>query len=509
MVNHASMKRVRNYFLPIIIISTVGTVLLFLSSNHLNPFNNCIHNFNCGGDDSNVLNPIFQDLHPEASPSTKQLEVQKYFPYCPPDKCSHGHWVPRIPPFETYEEVERFINIYHKHGLDPGNRLFDPEPEPEPLSGVRITEEQRRQRLVEMANWVWEPGFGKVVPFDAEELVVRLLKSAAGLFVIGDSVTIHWFYTIHHRIHQAGLILEEYHEGPLAHAALAQWRLDMNHPACQELVQRAGIPLSRAQRPILTHIATHMLITPNELKKIFRAEWGYVHHHYHFMVEGWHTAIAELTTEKDGEREKGVNEDSLVVVSNGPHWSRLRLRGYVEETDYDSFRRRIEYGYHESIKVTMANLATSPHTTLFFRSISPGHPRCAEFPVPFSSMHEAEDWSHQPGHDKPDPEEWDWDRFPSRNEMWRKAIREYEEERTKGDGVWNGRGNKWIYLDNWEMDFQRVDSHTGYWDCLHYVLPFQHNQWTDMLFHRLFVEERLNRTQRAMHLEPMALKSTA
>ncbi|KAF5347679.1 hypothetical protein D9758_014840 [Tetrapyrgos nigripes] len=506
MIHHASTSRFRN----ILYILTVGAFLLFLCSEHLNSFTNYTYIYTTNGDgDTNSLNTTSQNFEQEmpdyaSEPvppplSPEELEIQKYSPYCPPDRCAHGHWVPRVPPFQTYEEADRWINVYHKDGLDPGLRLPDPEPEPVPVSGVRITEEQKKDRYLEMSNWVWESEFGKVVPFDAEELVVRLLKSAGGLFLVGDSLTIHWLYTVHHRIYQAGLKLEEYHEGPLQYEGLApQYRLDMNHPPCQELVQRAGIPLERAYRPILTHIVAQSLVTPDELKKIFRADWAYVHHHHYFTVNNWEVALAELTKEVDGERARGVNEDSLVVVSNGAHWSRVRLRGYVEETtDYEGFRRRIEHGYSEMIKVVMGNLAPLPHTTLFFRSISPGHPLCPQFPVPFSSMHDAEDWSLQPGHEKPDPEEWDWDMFPERNDKWRQAIRKYEESRLESsDGLWNGRGNKWIYLDFWSMDFQRIDAHTGYWDCLHYALPFEHNQWTDMLFHRLVVESRL--TERDM-----------
>ncbi|KAF5347671.1 hypothetical protein D9758_014839 [Tetrapyrgos nigripes] len=75
----------------------------------------------------------------------------------------------------------------------------------------------------------------------------------------------------------------------------------------------------------------------------------------------------------------------------------------------------------------MANLARLSHTTLFFRSISPGHPICPQYRQPFSSIHGARNWSLQAGHDNPEPEEWDWDMFP-RNEKWREAIRNYERE---------------------------------------------------------------------------------
>ncbi|KAF5347672.1 hypothetical protein D9758_014847 [Tetrapyrgos nigripes] len=486
MTDYASTSRLRN----ILYILTVGAFLLFLCSEHLNSFTNHTYIYTTNGDgDTNSLNATSQNIKQEMpdypselvppSLSPEELEIQKYSPYCPPDRCAHGHWISRVPPFQTHEEADRWINLYHKHGLDPGLRLPDPEPEPVPVSGVRMTEEQKKERYLEMSNWVWESEFGKVVPFDAEELVVRFLKSAGGLFLVG------------------GLKLEEYHEGPLQYEGLApQYRLDMNHPPCQELVRRARIPLERAYRPILTHFVAQLLVTPDELKKIFRADWAYVHHQHYFTVNNWEVALAELTKEVDGERARGVNEDGLAVVSNGAHWSRVRLRGYVEETtDYEGFRRRIEHGYSEmwlwrtsllSLTLHSSSVPSLPVILYAHSSLSPFLP-CTMPKIGLYSQ----------ATKKPDPEEWDWDMFPERNDKWREAIRKYEEARLESsDGLWNGGGNKWIYLDFWSMDFQRIDAHTGYWDCLHYALPFEHNQWTDMLFHRLVVESRLTERSR-------------
>ncbi|KAF5347678.1 hypothetical protein D9758_014841 [Tetrapyrgos nigripes] len=426
-------------------------------------------------------------------PSGQDVDVQKYGPFCPSDKCAQGHWVPRVPRFETYEQAENAINTaYNKNGEDRGFRMPDVELEPEP---VTITEEQRRERILEISNWVWKPQFGEVIPFNVEEFVLKLLKSPGGMFLVGDSLTTHHFLTIFHRISQADFKLDAYAEdGPFkGHPYVVQYNLDVNHPRNQALINMAGIPASRASRPILTHVVAHVLTTPKEMNKIFRTDWEYVHNHHFAQVEGWQDFLAEKTRPREGE--VSITEDNLVIVNTGAHWSRSTLHGYVgKQSDRAAFSRKIEHGHSVMIKTMIASMASLSQTTVFFRSTSPGHSSCMQHYRPFSSIEAAKDFTEKPENNKETTEQWwDWDMFASRNEMWRAEIKKYEEERNANN--WNGKGSKWVYLDFWQMDLQRADAHSGYWDCLHYIVPFEFKEWTDMIFHYLFVEERLKERQ--------------
>ncbi|KAF5346805.1 hypothetical protein D9758_015729 [Tetrapyrgos nigripes] len=457
---------------------------------------------------------------PPPPPTPEDLEEQRYFPYCPPSKCAYGHWIPRPTPFTTFEEAHKAI-IYNKN--DPGPGL--PDPHPPTGEGVEYTEEEKKERgrtrVLEMANWVWQSDFGEVVKFDVEEFVVRLLRSPGGLIIVGDfklneNIPSFPFNTITHPYHFHPTVAGGGGKGEGTH--VYQFALNLDHPPCQELVKRFGIPLERAKRPILTHIVDQTLIRPEELNKVFRTEFGYVHKHKYTQVEGWEGVVAGMVKPREEEKDGGVVEESLLVLSSGAHWSRAGLHGYNEQLPTEVLRRRIEYAYGEMVKSTIRRLSPLLHTSIFFRSISPGHPAChlPTFTTPFPSLAEAKDWLAKPGNAEAEVVEWDWDSFESRNDMWRRGIGGYEEERTRGsrddgeqegqDGeeaqvdetwLWKGKGARFVYLDFWSMDLQRIDAHTltetrkGHWDCLHYAIPYVHNQWTELLFHRLVVEKRV------------------
>ncbi|KAF5357608.1 hypothetical protein D9758_007430 [Tetrapyrgos nigripes] len=491
-------------FRNILFLFTFAAVLIFLSSTHLKSLDlyykyideqTLTSEQQLHEPSSNSPRPEFAQFPPNSSPSNDldlDLEIQKYSPYCPSDRCGQGRWVPRVPRFETVEEVQKAINIEsNKNGQDLGVRL--PDPEPEPFASVHAQE--KKENLLRTSNWVWESDFGELVPFDIEEFVIRLLKSPGGLFLIGDSLTSHHFWTVLGRILRAGIRMQtNTGEWPMKDQPyITQYSLDMSLPTCQELVRKAGIPLLRAKRPIITFILLQHLVSQKEFNQLFRAERGYVHDQIFAYVEGWQDFVAEMTKKREGEFENGVNEDSLVVINSGAHWSRSKLKGYILENDEEGMRRRVEHAYFEMIKLTLANLSPLSHSTVFIRSITPGHPSCGQYPSPFFSIEEANEWNSTPGNNEPLLKEYDWDAFGPRNEMWRNEIERYEQERNRDDkdGVWNGKGAKWVYLDFWEMDLQRIDAHFGHWDCLHYTIPFQQNQWTDMLFHRLVVEKHL------------------
>ncbi|THU84150.1 hypothetical protein K435DRAFT_783925 [Dendrothele bispora CBS 962.96] len=242
---------------------------------------------------------------------------------------------------------------------------------------------------------------------------------------------------------------------------------------------------------------------------------GYVHGWPKLTnVEDWVGFLDEMTMPREGE--EGVNEDSLVIVSSGAHWSRAALHDYIPKTlPMKIIRARIEHAYAEMVHTIIPALAPLRQTTVFFRSIAPGHSRCTQLTKPFlpargaRGLHSSwqfdgrvtlEDWFSQKENQEPDVAEWDWDSFGIRNLVWRDEIARYEEDRAgelwrEGEG--ETRGAKWIYLDFWNMDLQRGDAHTltvsqrGRSDCLHYAMPYVHNQWTDILWHYLALNSGL------------------
>ncbi|KAK7458742.1 hypothetical protein VKT23_009742 [Stygiomarasmius scandens] len=137
---------------------------------------------------------------------------------------------------------------------------------------------------------------------------------------------------------------------------------------------------------------------------------------------------------KPREGEDGVNEDSLVVVTSGAHWSRAGLHGYSPHTlSTPVICARIEPAYAEMVKTIIPALLTKP-----FRLANEEK----------DGRVTVEEWFSQKENQNLDVVEWDWDSFDTRNLVW-KEIAKYEEDRTsdlwvEGDGDdKKGRGAKW------------------------------------------------------------------
>jgi hypothetical protein len=103
-------------------------------------------------------------------------------PWCKGDECTTGSWQPRKPPFTSLNDLKPVYML-------PNPDWFwtcDPAPLP---NGESRTEEEASiagvKRQVDAANWVWAPDVGKMKDWDAEEFVIRMLRSPGGLILIG------------------------------------------------------------------------------------------------------------------------------------------------------------------------------------------------------------------------------------------------------------------------------------------------------------------------------------
>lgn len=109
--------------------------------------------------------------------------VPSNVPWCEGDQCTKGRWEPRtpvVPSPELLEHESTFPNPYRVSW-----RYCEPPPNP-----FRSEEERRalgEQRSIDVAAWTWVPDFGKMKAWDAEEFVVRLLRSPGGLILVGGT----------------------------------------------------------------------------------------------------------------------------------------------------------------------------------------------------------------------------------------------------------------------------------------------------------------------------------
>jgi hypothetical protein len=100
--------------------------------------------------------------------------------WCQGDQCTTGSWKPRQPPFQTLKELK---DSYMNHDSD---WFWTCEPAPGlPTRTEREKSEAGVKRQLDAANWVWEPDVGKMKSWDAEEFVIRMLRSPGGMIFIG------------------------------------------------------------------------------------------------------------------------------------------------------------------------------------------------------------------------------------------------------------------------------------------------------------------------------------
>ncbi|PFH47457.1 hypothetical protein AMATHDRAFT_102370, partial [Amanita thiersii Skay4041] len=385
-----------------------------------------------------------------------------------------------------------------------------PMPESDLLSGY--TEKQRRlgeeKRLLDVMNWVWMPWRGVVLSWDAEKFVVRLLRSPGGLFLIGDTVTKQHSDVLIHMLRQAGITLDlnpphlpqPSSQSPSLRRNVFQYVLRPSSATTLRLVRLAGVPRTRALRPVVTLVKDYMLAGEADVREIVErlgAPSGFRYVGALPSAEGWEDLVMEAAKPREGEP-RGAGEDTVVVLNTGHNWSRYQLSMLPSRKTGKEEQTRVREAFKQMVKLITGRLSSIPRLSVYYRSTSPGHPTCIQHAVPYPdydvaleaegkgmgavdlsevlSPAEEERWRRQ-----------DWDLFGTHNEVWNRTVGRLMRGRREG---WMRRvGARWAYWDVWEMAVQRPDAHLqpGV-DCLQWCLPSLMEEWTRQLYHFLTVE---------------------
>lgn len=88
------------------------------------------------------------------------------------------------------------------------------------------------------------------------------------------------------------------------------------------LQERAGVPDSRLQRPIYTKFDNHILIGEKEVREFtipLGAKENFPWYDIFEYFEGWESFVRDAATPREGE--KGVSEDTILVLNTGAHVS--------------------------------------------------------------------------------------------------------------------------------------------------------------------------------------------
>ncbi|KAG6853554.1 hypothetical protein C0991_003346 [Blastosporella zonata] len=419
--------------------------------------------------------------------------------WCQPKECASGKWEPREPPFTS---LDQFQAVY-------ANRLdvlwkgcaAIPDPDKKESDGRHSTDEER---LMQVMNWTWTPYTGELRTWDAEEFMVRLLRSPGGLILIGDSITQQHFHALGYLLNQANLDFDRNppHLPMYDHKNVRQMLLKPHDPLTRKVLERAGVPESRLERPVVTMLEEHMLIGERDIRSITErlgASKDYYWYHDFQRVPGWEQYVADAV--KPRPDEEGVTEDSILLMNAGAHWSRHELAMLPPRASDKEEQVKVKETYKGMMKMIIARLSPIDRLAIFYRSTAPGHPACENSANPYAddiAAREAEKNSNitprlkaqVEGEVKQQRARWDWDLFDVHNELWRRAIGGLMRDRAwRRSRTGMMRGAKWYYLDLWDVNLQRPDAHSepGI-DCLHWCLPSVLNEWTLHLYHNVFLQ---------------------
>lgn len=105
------------------------------------------------------------------------------------------------------------------------------------------------------------------------------------------------------------------------HKNVQQLLLKPHDPLTRKVLERAGVPESRLERPVVTMLEEHMLIGQRDIRAITEplgASKDYYWYHNFQRVPGWEKYVADAV-EPRPEEEGTVTEDSILVMNAGAH----------------------------------------------------------------------------------------------------------------------------------------------------------------------------------------------
>ncbi|KAJ2927342.1 hypothetical protein H1R20_g9758, partial [Candolleomyces eurysporus] len=419
---------------------------------------------------------------------------------CQYNECLKGHWVPRDPPFESLADFQKVF-------ATKGSTIWSKCEIADPPAGVTRTPEEKQQleqqRMVDIMNWVWQPARGEQIPWDAEDLVVRLLKTPGGIVFMGDSLSQGHDHSFGSYLQEAGMQLDVNPPHLPKDSGIRSHILHPGHPKTLELQKRAGVPDSRMKYPVYSIIEEHMLVHEDDLRYLTglygaQPDWEW---HLHSMkrADDWGKFFKWMTETRPGE-EESVTKDTILFLNTGAHWSRGTLYMLPETGDPVEERSILTQVYRTMVKMVIQRFSEHTRLTILYRATNPGHPSCHLYTKPFSDAAEAlkdearflelTDAQATNPVDRKVRRRWDWDMFNTHSQVWRKEIEGLQRERKasieRGEDV---RGVKWLFVDLYEMSLQRPDAHGSPGrDCLHWCLPAVYNEWSRHIYHLLYLE---------------------
>ncbi|RXW21805.1 hypothetical protein EST38_g4030 [Candolleomyces aberdarensis] len=285
---------------------------------------------------------------------------------CQGDDCFSGSWTRRKHPFTRIEELKPWT------GCPAGTQESEGE-----------QERADAKRLLEVNNWVWTPKSGVLKEWDAEAFVVRLLKSSGGLILVGDEISEHYFNSLVVLLRKAGITLDI---GTSDYPHVIPYILKADDG--ERLAKSAGVPASRAKRPLLTYIEEGFLLSMEDLKSI-ASRVGAITDYANWQsplpqADGWPNYVKEAVAAEKGEH------DTVLLMNTGIYWSRQYLTILKPRNRPTDEQNRLTEAYRQMVRTISNQLKDVGGLSIYYRATAPGHPNCAMRSSPYRNGKVAE-----------------------------------------------------------------------------------------------------------------------
>ncbi|KAJ9108626.1 hypothetical protein QFC20_003324 [Naganishia adeliensis] len=414
--------------------------------------------------------------------------------WCTEEEYLDGEWVKREEEV-TMENIRRVFHYTDRGVLKCQARETGYGDDP------KEDDPRMSERILETAQFEYRPKSGcRRHAWNRWNFSKFCLRSRAGCSLVGDSLADQIYMTIQHSMISGfgpkGAPDSLFH---LSATPESQYiiKVNKNHPDAPALALAAGVEMSRLDRPVFTFHREHHLVSRPELDKALGRSPGYVPFvggpsfaeqrfvwDRSWWYEKWTNLLrhaVQFLPEKDG-RKPVKEENSVIALSMGPHWSPRELwpENFKQKPDTYDFVVRGFQGAFDTILHNVTQVAKTHKVTAWWRSNSPGHYECWQYDKPENdrtdqlstrdSSLQVHNWMHYPKMDK----------YVASHLGYKPSDSNHYLRPTS---------YAMRYLDFWTMSIKRPDAHLKpAIDCLHFCQPGVAHEWLRFWWHMILIQ---------------------
>lgn len=295
---------------------------------------------------------------------------QQRVKYCEIDDIVYGNWT-------VNRDFEDYDDIFKAYGLQSSaSTSCDLPPSPDdPNQSLSSDEERRFNRVKEIAIPTLQPR-GGCIPhvMDSKMMLKRLLRSPAGLTIVGDSISQYTF--------QVWVdTLQSIDKGLLTKIKINDFfytlNINANHELTETILSSTGISRDRFSFPVISFYRSDLLISPDQVRGVMTTtSLNKLKIKLGKNAPDWFPLWVKLLKDSNelistvDSVSSPYTEPNLLVLNSGAHWNRGTLGEDIEQEEFVVGYRNMFLGLSKEITQLPFPVAA------YWRSLAPAHVDC-------------------------------------------------------------------------------------------------------------------------------------